>query len=400
MEINVNDLMLSFSTALDYVEKSLVGVSSGHSKRVAALSSKMSAYFSQDSKQRFFLTVAAALHDNALTEFISEELIPSGLKESKMNDYIGENLGRHCVMGEQNVSTLSFYPEIKDVVLYHHEQADGNGPFHKEYWEVPLFARIIHFADICDVKFHFDKLDREKYQRINEFLEGDGQKLFDKECIAAFRQIPYEELSQNSFNEELASIAPIKKDYNSEQVQALAGFFAKIIDYKSPFTSRHSLGVAQKAMEMSVFYGWDEEEQNKMYLAGAVHDVGKLAVDSDVLHKEGKLTSEEYEEIQNHAIGTYNILSKIGGLEEITAIASHHHEMLDGTGYPFKKTAKDLTMKERVMAVVDIYQALTEPRPYKTAMTHHKAMTILNDMAEKGKLDKQIVMDINKKYGA
>ena len=85
----------------------------------------------------------------------------------------------------------------------------------------------------------------------------------------------------------------------------------------------------------------------------------------------------------------------IDGFEELRDWATFHHERLDGTGYPFGKTAADLNTQERMMACVDIYQALTESRPYKQGMSHEKACGILKDMADKSWLDADIVSKVD-----
>ena len=94
--------------------------------------------------------------------------------------------------------------------------------------------------------------------------------------------------------------------------------------------------------------------------------------------------------MKNHAGYTYMILSKVDGFEEIRDIAAFHHERLDGSGYPFGKMADELTTLQRIMACADIYQALTEKRPYKDGMNHDKACEILKDMADKNWIDKNI----------
>ena len=98
--------------------------------------------------------------------------------------------------------------------------------------------------------------------------------------------------------------------------------------------------------------------------------------------------------MKHHAAYTYYILSEIDDFEEIRDWAAFHHERLDGTGYPFGKTAAELNTQERIMACVDIYQALTESRPYKQGMPHEKAYGILNDMVEKGWLDGEIASQV------
>ena len=141
--------------------------------------------------------------------------------------------------------------------------------------------------------------------------------------------------------------------------------------------------------------GFDEETAQKMYLAGALHDIGKVAVGNEILEKPGRLTDEEFTTMKDHASYTYYILSEIDDFEELRDWASFHHERLDGTGYPFGKTAADLNTQERMMACVDIYQALTESRPYKQGMSHEKACGILKDMADKGWIDAEIVSQVD-----
>ena len=187
----------------------------------------------------------------------------------------------------------------------------------------------------------------------------------------------------------------MKQTLSFSQIKLLADFFAHIIDYKSPFTSTHSIGVASKAEQLTRYMGFDEKTAQKMYLAGALHDIGKVAIGNEILEKPGKLTANEYATMKHHAAYTYYILSEIDDFDEIRDWAAFHHERLDGTGYPFGKTAAELNTQERIMACADIYQALTESRPYKEGMSHEKAYGILRDMAEKGWIDSDIVGEID-----
>ena len=128
----------------------------------------------------------------------------------------------------------------------------------------------------------------------------------------------------------------------------------------------------------------------KMYLAGALHDIGKVAIGNEILEKPEKLTDEEFKTMKHHAVYTYYILSGIDDFEEIRDWAALHHEKLNGKGYPFGKTADELNEQERIMACIDIYQALTEDRPYKKGLSHEKACDILDDMEQKGFVDSDI----------
>jgi HD-GYP domain-containing protein (c-di-GMP phosphodiesterase class II) len=96
-----------------------------------------------------------------------------------------------------------------------------------------------------------------------------------------------------------------------------------------------------------------------------------------------------------HVSHTRDLLGKIDGLGEVCEWASNHHEKLDGSGYPMGKTADDLDLPSRLMACIDIYQAVSEERPYHERRSHKESMPILYDMAERGKIDRRIVSDID-----
>lgn len=121
-------------------------------------------------------------------------------------------------------------------------------------------------------------------------------------------------------------------------------------------------------------------------------------ISNDILEKPDRLTQSEYSTMQDHARATYDILSAVRGMEDITLWASLHHEKLDGSGYPFGKTAEELGQNERLLACLDIYQALVEKRPYKDGMPHEAAMAILNGMAARGQLDGDIIGDVDRLY--
>ena len=225
--------------------------------------------------------------------------------------------------------------------------------------------------------------------------------MFDKECVEAFFKAFSEDnlsmIDDDNLDKMLWDKVPrIEQELSFTQIKAVANFFANIIDYKSPFTSTHSIGVADCAEKMARFMGFDEETVEKMYLAGALHDIGKVAIGNEILEKPGKLTDEEFQSMKHHAAYSYYILSGIKDFEEIRDWAAFHHERLDGTGYPFGKTAPELNTQERIMACVDIYQALTESRPYKAGMSHEKACSILSDMADKGWIDAEIVKNVRR----
>ena len=347
MEIDIIGLISACSYALDCIEAELVNIKNKHGKRVAYISVRMGQYFDLPEDALQDLAICALLHDNALTQYISEELQEHSAADLTA-DLVANTTNLHCIYGEQNLAKIPFKTDVTNAILYHHEHADGTGPFHKKWDEVPLSARIIHLADVVDIIGH----------------------------SGAF-ETPRE-----------------KQTFDWETCKNIADFFAQIVDYKSSFTSRHSIGVAEKAAAFAEYIGYDPTQVQKMYLAGALHDIGKMAIDNDILEKPDKLTDEEFSKMKNHAGYTYLILSNINDFEDIRDWAAFHHEKLNGKGYPFGKTAAELNEPERIMACIDIYQALTESRPYKQGFSHEKTCDILDDMADKGFIDAGIAQKI------
>lgn len=395
MELDVLGLLGACSYALDCVEAELVHATNNHSKRVAYMSVCIAIQMGIEDESLQDLAACALMHDNALTQYIQEEL---NNNTSQIEGTI--NLGTHCVLGEENIKELPFNTDVTDVILYHHENADGSGAFGKKWDEVPIFSRIIHLCDILDLACCNSSVTLETWDKMNKFLSKVRGKIVDDECVDAFLKAFSKEnimsLENEVIEKYLWSKVPRKKQkLNFEQVKQIAKFFAKIVDYKSPFTSTHSIGVATDAEKLSRYMNFDENVVEKMYLAGALHDIGKVAIGNDILEKPDRLTDEEYTIMKHHAAFTYYILSDIDDFEEVRDWAAFHHERLDGTGYPFGKMVEDLNTQERIMACVDIYQALTESRPYKKGMSHKKACAILYDMAEKGWLDEDIVSNVD-----
>ena len=399
MEIDIIGLLSAFSFALDCVEAELIHVTSNHGKIVAYMSVCMAEKMGVSDDALRDLAACALLHDNALTQYINEEFYSdiSNIDTLKVSsdDITPRQLGMHCIYGEKNLKKYPFKTGVKDVILYHHEEADGSGPFEKKWTEVPLFARIIHFSDMLDAFCKAQKFDEDVFNKAVHFIEKNKDKRFDSEVTKmffdAFDKDEFSRLGDEHIEEYFWEKVPCEKSFYSFNVlKDLADLFAKIIDYKSEFTSRHSLGVARTASKISEIMGYDKVICDKMYLAGTLHDVGKIAIGNEILEKPARLTDEEFAKMKNHAGYTYMILSKVDGFEEIRDIAAFHHERLDGSGYPFGKRADELTTLQRIMACADIYQALTEKRPYKDGMDHDKACEILKDMADKNWIDKNI----------
>lgn len=392
MKTDFNDILYALSYGLDRVEEELIGVSRHHGKRVAYISTVMGRALGLDGPALSDLSACAILHDCAITEYIQTELQDNSQDKS------------HCAMGEKNIQGLPFFGEVRGAILYHHERADGRGPFGKFPQEIPLMARLIHFGDRLDAVCNLGVLTEQDYRKVKDYLEESRGTVFEEELVELFyRSFPEDSLigfGGDDLDRRLREVlVPHELEAGDGSLYALAKLFARIIDYKSGFTSHHSMGFAEKAARMARYYGFDGTMQEKLFFTGALHDVGKLIITNDVLEKPGKLDDREYRYIQEHVLYTWEILSPIRGMEDIARWASRHHEKLDGSGYPFGLKEEELSHTDRLMACIDIYQALVEERSYKEGMPHKKAVTMLRNMAARGHLDEGIVEDINIVFG-
>jgi HD-GYP domain-containing protein (c-di-GMP phosphodiesterase class II) len=373
------------------VEGELLGASTHHGKRIATLSAAMGRYLGLNDDTVRALTVCALLHDNALTEYIFSE------RQGERHD---PAMKLHCEIGQKNVDTLQFKADAGGFVLYHHERADGTGPFKKKAGEYPLGAEIIRVADSIDVANHLQRLPAAGLPALREYIASNIGRDYTDRAADAMLNILDEELLFSLRDDRIVETADRfipswTVDMDRGVVMEFAGFVSRIIDYKSVFTERHSTQIANKAWLMGGYYGYDSGLRTEVYLAAALHDIGKLSTPVGILEKPGKLTDEEFRIIKDHVRMTYELLKNINGFEHICDWASNHHEKLDGTGYPFKKKADQLDFNSRLIACLDIYQAVSEERPYHPGRNHVDTIKILADMAGQGFVDSGIVRDLD-----
>ncbi len=149
------------------------------------------------------------------------------------------------------------------------------------------------------------------------------------------------------------------------------------LDAKDPYTCGHSDRVAQYARIIAENLGIPDDECEKIYVTGLVHDIGKVGVPDHILKKPGRLTDEEFDEIKKHPRIGYMILQHLSAFSYVLPGVLHHHESMDGTGYPDQLKGEDIPLHARILAVADAYDAMTSTRPYRDGMPVRKAVSIL-----------------------
>jgi putative nucleotidyltransferase with HDIG domain len=153
---------------------------------------------------------------------------------------------------------------------------------------------------------------------------------------------------------------------------------------------RHCLFVTGFAVAFAQHLGMREDDQRRLTRAALLHDVGKAFVPTTLLDKPGKLSDEEMAEVRQHPRRGYDALAAQGGFPpEMLDVVLHHHEFLDGSGYPNNLSSNQISDIVRLTTIVDIYAALVEKRAYRMPFTHSRAFTMMEGMG--GKLDQQLL---------
>jgi putative nucleotidyltransferase with HDIG domain len=162
------------------------------------------------------------------------------------------------------------------------------------------------------------------------------------------------------------------------------------LDARDRYTAGHSAAVAIYARDVANRLGLPEEQQQLAHLCGLVHDIGKIGLPPGLLEKPGALTLEERRQMQEHSAIGERILAKVDDYAEIAKIVRHHHERMDGMGYPDGIAGDDIPLISRIIAVADAYNAMTSDRPYRDAMPSRVARMRLAQGVE-GQFDTTIV---------
>jgi HD-GYP domain-containing protein (c-di-GMP phosphodiesterase class II) len=152
------------------------------------------------------------------------------------------------------------------------------------------------------------------------------------------------------------------------------------LETRVPGAAGHSRRVAAQSRVIATALGLDDAEVALITCAAHVHDVGKIIVSPEILEKPGSLTTCEYAEIQRHSVFGARLVASLGD-PELTAIVRHHHERLDGSGYPDRLRGEQIPLGARVVAVADTFDALTSCRPYREAHSPVEALRVIESEA-------------------
>lgn len=377
MELNIPiiDIVLSLSGAIDLIDQRITN----HHKRVAYISYSIAREMNLSEKEIRDLVLASLLHDCGAVNLAE--------RNSLFDFEFGSSvLQRHC-HGYKGWFILRDAPELKaaaEIIKFHHSYWEERLDSHLQAYKIPLSSYILHLADRIDILINRNQEILNQRRFIENMIKSGGGTMFMPEVVDAFNNLvpkPYFwfDIVSPYLDEIIRRVAPSYKVYiNSSSLHEYANITHRIIDFRSKFTATHSIGVATSSRLLSTKLGFSLSDSDLMHSAGLFHDLGKLCIPESILEKPGPLDKNEYNLIKSHTYYTYRILNSIPGMDKVRDWAAFHHEKLDGTGYPFKLSADQLDLGSRIIAVSDMFTALTENRPYRPALPLDKALEIVN----------------------
>lgn len=314
-------------------------------------------------------------------------IVRIGLTQHRNNK---EVITLRCDRGAHILRKLGLGDEAAEAVRGLDEHWDGSGyPECRERQDIPLASRILAVAQHLDVF-----ASEQGIAKAMDVLRERSGRWFDPElvCIAESLHANYElwrgafaETPEQETRRRVLELAPPEVNkLEAVDIDLICEAFADVVDAKSSFTYRHSMGVTDAAVDIARHMGLGPERVRLVHRAALLHDLGKLRVPNSVLDKQGKLDASEWAVVREHPRLTREILSRIGQFDELALIAGAHHEKLDGSGYPDRLSGADLPLEARIIAVADVYGALTENRPYRAGLPLEQVIAIMrNDIPHK-----------------
>ncbi|MBX4260853.1 HD domain-containing protein [Clostridium estertheticum] len=382
LSVNLGNLLLSLSEVTDLANPLLAQ----HQHRTAFIALELSelAHFAPEITENIF--TAALLHDIGAIS-VEEKIAIQSFKG------IDENI--HTIRGELLLEKIPWLRKISKIVRNHHRKwIDWSDCIANP---VVFSSQIILLSDYVERLINRNKYILNQVDDIVTIIKKLSGTVIHKNIVTYFLDLSKREefwldLTSPNLSSLLLSNGQFKNmQIGLDDISSISNLYRDLIDFKSRFTATHTSGVSECAVKLSELLGLAELDVKSMRIAGNFHDMGKLAIPNSILEKPGKLTVDEFAIIRCHTYYTFRTLNSIGGLQRIAEWAAYHHEKLDGSGYPFHLTSEEIGTGSRIMAVADIFTAISEDRPYRKGMDKNEIYAVIKKQSNENLLDKRIV---------
>lgn len=389
--ISLVEAVLCLSSAIDLISPAVAN----HHRQVSCLAGLVAAETGMSDSMRLEVAVAGLLHD--VGAFSLKERLD-------LLDFELTHPHEHAQRGYLLLKTFSPLARVARLVQHHHVPWDNGKGVSFRGEPVTVGSRIIHLADRVSVLVNDSQPVLNQVERISATVRQQSGVMFDPVIVEAFlsvagREYVWLELTSHALEQQIAaSLGEADYPLSLQTLNELSKLFSRIIDFRSSFTALHSSGVAAVAERVAQFQGLTPDERLKIRISGNLHDLGKLSVPREILEKRDPLSTSDHNIIKSHSYHTYQALTPLKQLGEIRTWASFHHERPDGSGYPFHVKGDALDEGCRIVAIADIFTALTENRPYRPGMGRSAIREELREMAELKRIDPELTTLISDCY--
>jgi HD-GYP domain-containing protein (c-di-GMP phosphodiesterase class II) len=384
LRINLFDMVASIARIVELMNPAV----GNHHLQLAYLAYRLGEELKLSDDRRFELFMAGALHDiGALPLNGRLDLL----------DFEEKNPDEHSIAGGLILEKFKPFSNISGLIKFHHVPwKNGEGAFHKGE-AVSDSSHMIHLADRVAAKISRKMPVLSQVQRICNEISVQKGDVFLPEHVDAFKNMAKNEnIWLDVVSESLETVLKRtvlyeEKELSNEEIVGFSKLIVRLIGFKSRSTAAHSRGVAAVAVELSRLSGLSKHERRLIEIAAYLHDLGKLAIPLQILEKQDTLSYKERFIMKSHVYHTYQVLEPFETLRIAGFWGTLHQERLNGTGYPFGLTSDELPLGARIMAVADVFTALTENRPYRRGMEPDNAKAALQTMVNAGELDRHLV---------
>ena len=346
-----------------------------HGSRVGYLVAKMLEVQGKSQKEILDSYILGLLHD--IGAYKTEEI-------DKLVQFETERVYDHSIYGYLIMKVSEVMEDKVEAILHHHTPWEQLKQMNVKNSQL---ANLIFLADRAEIYLRtqnkcisaeiLEKANCFSKENIELFCEADKKYDFQKRLLdGSYINDTEKYLYQAEFTE--------------DELKKLIRMVAFLIDFRSESTVTHTITMVSAAVALAELMNLDKQQLDEIYTGAYIHDLGKVAIPLEVLEKPGRLDYDEMEVMKTHIILTGNI---IGGhvSDNVYKIAMRHHEKLDGNGCPYEVKEEDMSEAEEIVAVADIFSALTGKRSYKDSMPKEKVVSIMQQMADNHQISGEIV---------
>lgn len=332
-------------------------------------------YATSDQIDNYLVLMAVPIHDKNLQEltFYLEGNLLNSIEIGREDQY----LNRDIFHWKRLIFSVNIDQNIQAYLTYHFEMDSLVEYFYLGYGITTIAILLFFFWMI---RYNIKHIIVQAYKQTTRF-EQEMKMISDGDYSKRVKASGYYEFDRlgTAVNQLTATIEERNREL-SDHVQELYGLLIQVLEQKDPYTRGHSERVAEVARGIALVLGLENAEE--IHSAGLLHDVGKIAIAEELLNKPERYSEDEYERVKDHARKGYELLMESKEFHRIRYWVLYHHERIDGSGYPEGLKGMEIPYEARVIAVADVFDAMTSDRSYRSAMAQKVALKFLN--AQKG----------------